>query len=59
MESLLNGPYDQAGCRLLITAGAGGADAADWAGILLRMYQRLVSLFFDTSNQGVIGWSIN
>lgn len=42
VESLLNGPYDQAGCRLLITAGVGGADAADWAGILLRMYQRCV-----------------
>lgn len=42
VESLLNGPYDQAGCRLQISAGVGGADAADWAGILLRMYQRSV-----------------
>nr|AMK98479.1 plastid peptide chain release factor 2 [Vischeria sp. CAUP Q 202] len=40
VESLLNGPYDQAGCRMYITAGVGGADASDWAGILLRMYER-------------------
>nr|AMK98483.1 plastid peptide chain release factor 2 [Monodopsis sp. MarTras21] len=40
VESLLNGPYDNAGCRLSITAGVGGADASDWAGILMRMYQR-------------------
>lgn len=40
VESLLNGPYDQAGCRLYITAGVGGTDACDWAGILMRMYQR-------------------
>ena len=40
VESLLNGPYDQAGCRLYLTAGVGGADASDWAGILMRMYER-------------------
>jgi len=40
VEALLNGPYDNAGCRMYITAGVGGTDACDWANILLRMYQR-------------------
>jgi len=40
VESLLSGPYDGCGCRMLITAGVGGADASDWAGMLLRMYTR-------------------
>ena len=37
---MLGGPQDQAGAFLQITPGAGGVDACDWAGILLRMYTR-------------------
>jgi peptide chain release factor 2 len=39
LETLYTGPFDQNNALLTITAGAGGTDAADWAAMLLRMYQ--------------------
>jgi len=39
-QVLLGGTHDPAGCFVQISAGAGGLDACDWAGILLRMYSR-------------------
>ncbi|MEQ1891175.1 MAG: peptide chain release factor 2 [Planctomycetota bacterium] len=39
-QLLLGGPHDPAGCFLQISAGAGGLDSCDWAGILFRMYVR-------------------
>ncbi len=38
--TLLNGPYDAAGCYITIHAGAGGTEACDWASMLMRMYMR-------------------
>jgi peptide chain release factor 2 len=40
LELLLSGPYDDQGCRILLTAGAGGTEANDWVADLKRMYQR-------------------
>jgi peptide chain release factor 2 len=40
LELFLSGPYDDAPARILITAGAGGTEATDWAEMLWRMYER-------------------
>ena len=40
VERLLSGKYDKYGCTLCIQSGAGGTEAQDWAGMLLRMYKR-------------------
>ena len=40
------GPYDHGNAILRITAGAGGTEAMDWAGMLERMYLR----FFEKEN---------
>ncbi len=37
---MLGGPQDSANAFLQIAPGAGGVDACDWAGLLLRMYMR-------------------
>jgi len=38
--ALLSGPNDERNCYFNIQAGTGGADAQDWAQMLLRMYLR-------------------
>lgn len=38
--TLLNGKYDASSCYLEIHPGAGGTEACDWAGMLLRMYEQ-------------------
>lgn len=40
MDSLLSGELDGNDAYLQINAGAGGTEAQDWAGIVLRMYTR-------------------
>lgn len=39
-QVMLGGPSDSQGAFLQISAGAGGADACDWASMLMRMYIR-------------------
>ena len=39
-QVMLGGPNDARGAYLQISAGAGGADACDWASMLMRMYIR-------------------
>jgi peptide chain release factor 2 len=39
-QALLSGPSDAGGAFLSVQAGAGGTEAQDWAGMLLRMYLR-------------------
>ncbi len=38
--TLLSGPNDERNCYFNIQAGTGGADACDWAHMLLRLYER-------------------
>jgi peptide chain release factor 2 len=40
IERLLSKKYDQCSCGMTIQSGAGGTEAQDWAGMLLRMYKR-------------------
>ena len=40
VRTLLNGEYDERHAVVTIRSGAGGAEAADWAQMLLRMYLR-------------------
>lgn len=40
LRRLLSGPYDELGARVVISAGAGGVDAMDWAQMIERMYMR-------------------
>ncbi len=40
LKSLLSGEADDKDAFLEVNSGAGGTEAADWAGILLRMYTR-------------------
>lgn len=40
LETLLTGEYDAMDALLSLHAGAGGTEAQDWVGLLLRMYSR-------------------
>jgi peptide chain release factor 2 len=40
LQSLLSGEYDECDAIVDLHAGAGGTDAQDWAGMMLRMYSR-------------------
>lgn len=39
-KSLFNGPYDRHNIVFSVHSGAGGVEACDWAGMLMRMYTR-------------------
>lgn len=38
-QAILGGKYDQSNAIISVNAGAGGTEACDWAGMLLRMYE--------------------
>ena len=40
IETLLSGSFDKGNAFLSLNSGAGGTEACDWAGMLLRMYLR-------------------
>ncbi len=40
LQTLLSGPHDGEGAFVTIHSGAGGTEACDWAGMLMRMFQR-------------------
>lgn len=40
LNRMLSGPHDSSNAFFQINAGAGGTEACDWVGILLRMYLR-------------------
>jgi peptide chain release factor 2 len=40
LASLLSGEFDLGDCFFSLHAGAGGTESCDWAGMLLRMYNR-------------------
>ena len=42
IDTLLSGPNDSNDCYLEIHPGAGGTESCDWAGMLLRMYERFL-----------------
>jgi peptide chain release factor 2 len=44
LQALLSGPRDAMSAYLTVNAGAGGVEAQDWAGMLLRMYMRWADL---------------
>ena len=54
LMSLLSGPNDARDCYFAIQAGTGGADAQDWAEMMMRMYLR----YFERNGFGVEQLSI-
>lgn len=42
ISSLLTGEYDKNNCIFTLHSGAGGTEACDWVGMLLRMYTRWI-----------------
>ncbi len=47
LKNLLSGEHDPLNAFLSFSSGAGGVDAQDWTGMLMRMYTRWATVFHD------------
>ena len=57
VRTLMGGEYDAREALVVISAGAGGVDASDWARMLLEMYQRWASRHGYPVEVYDVGWA--
>ncbi|MDQ1713849.1 MAG: peptide chain release factor 2 [Frankiaceae bacterium] len=57
VRTLMSGEYDAREALVVVSAGAGGVDASDWARMLLEMYQRWASRHGYPVDVYDLGWA--